>query len=147
MICYFQGYGKWEITILESIGRGFHDETCDFNVQGCDPYIKILIDDREVHKTETQWDTPHPIWDVTYKSKRMRKDARITIEIWDDDSGFLGSSDDLMLRWSTSIDELLRNGSKYYRIGSDRKDRSKGGYDMIITKSRWRNEYNDNRRK
>lgn len=77
----------------------------------------------------------------------MRKDARITIEIWDDDSGFLGSSDDLMLRWSTSIDELLRNGSKYYRIGSDRKDRSKGGYDMIITKSRWRNEYNDNRRK
>lgn len=72
--------------------------------------MKVLVDGKEVFRTKTQWGKRYPYFGETYFSPRMKKDARITIEMWDNDSWprLLASPDDLMSRWDDkSIDSLL----------------------------------------
>lgn len=99
--------------------------------------MKVLVDGQEVFRTRTQWGKRYPSFDQTYFSPRMRKDARITIEMWDDDSRplILKSPDDLMSRWSDqTIDSLL----KYtYLLGDPRDEQWQNRIDYI---SSWRDE-------
>lgn len=53
--------------------------------------------------------------------------------MWDSDSGWMESADDLMLRWETNVESLLRNGIKW-----GPKLRNK-----IVTTSSWKDEYPD----
>lgn len=90
------------------------------------------MNDKEVFKSDTVWDRHMPYFGETYHSPLMSKNARITIEMWDDDSGFFGSPDDLIIRWETSIDELLKKGMRYFTEGT-----------TVVTTSAWRDEYPD----
>lgn len=65
----------------------------------------------------------------------MHKAAHITIEMWDEDSGWMGSPDALMLRWETTIDQLVNNGIKYGERGYWKN--------KIVTASSWKDEYPD----
>lgn len=96
--------------------------SCD-DWDDCDAYIKLYIDGREVYRRYTVWfilcisvkqflytpsahsDTKYnnhmPYFGETYKSPKMLKKARVRIEMYDEDSGWMQSSDDLILRWDT----------------------------------------------
>lgn len=93
--------GYWQITFYggeaHKLATGHF---CD-DFGPCDPYIKVLIDDIEVFRTETKTAQRHPVFKETYYSPRMRKNAKITIEMWDNDNPqhCLGSPDELMSRW------------------------------------------------
>lgn len=67
----------------------------------CDAYFKIYIDNREVYRSDTKHNNHMPYFGETYKSPKMLKKARIKIEMFDEDSGWMQSSDDLILRWET----------------------------------------------
>lgn len=66
----------------------------------------------------------------------MLRKAHIRIEMWDEDSGWMRSIDDLILRWETTIDDLLQNGIFWSGQGNVWRNR-------IVTTSTWRDEYPD----
>lgn len=109
-------YGVWRITFYH--GTAWKDKTgtnCDpLQAANCDPYIKILIDDQEVFRTKTHWHQNVVNFDETFVSARMRKNASIAIEMWDDDStvGDWGTPDDLMARWRNGNVEVFSSHSK-----------------------------------
>lgn len=72
--------------------------------------------------------------DIKYFSKKIPKTAKIKIEVWDDDSGFFGSSDDLILRAEDSVDSFLKNGMKKGAVISSSTN-------AVDTISFWQNEY------
>lgn len=126
----FEGYGWWEIMILDAAAiEDSNGHSCD-DWDDCDTYIKLYIDGREVYRRYTLWfcpcilplysnnfllhsDTKYnnhmPYFGETYKSPKMLKKARVRIEMYDEDSGWMQSSDDLILRWDT-VNIWRRNG-------------------------------------
>lgn len=90
--------------------KGRNCDNCFLCYNHCDVYIKILIDGKEVFRTETKWDTSEPTFGSTYQSK-LNKNARITIEMWDDDVG--DTPDDLMSKWDNLTVESLRNNHEH----------------------------------
>lgn len=106
-------YGVWQIRFSD--GAAWKDITgrnCDpLRIVNCDPYIKILIDDREVFRTKTQWHKNIVNFDETYISPRMGKNSTIAIEMWDDDSTVddWGTPNDLMSRWGNgNVKKFMR---------------------------------------
>lgn len=81
--------------------------SCD-DWDDCDAYIKVYIDGREVYRSDTKYDNHMPYYGETYKSPKMLKKANIRIEMYDEDSGWMQSSDDLILRWDTVKSISLR---------------------------------------
>lgn len=79
--------------------------SCD-DWDDCDAYIKVSIDGREVYRSDTKYNNHMPYYGETYRSPKMLKKARIRIEMYDEDSGWMQSSDDLILRWDT-VNSLL----------------------------------------
>ena len=65
-----------------------YGNTCD-DWGACDAYVKLFIDGKEVYRTECCVNTHMPYFGEQYRSPRMHKSARITIEMWDEDSGWL----------------------------------------------------------
>lgn len=112
----------------------FFGAACD-DWGACDAYIKLLVDGTEVYRTDCRVNSHMPYFGETYRSPRIHKSARITIELWDEDSGWMGSPDALMLRWETKIEALLQNGIKW----------GESGYwkNKIVTASSWKDEYPD----
>lgn len=102
----------------------------------CDAYIKVYIDGREVFRTGPRTNNHLPYFGETYKSPKMLKKARIRIEMWDEDSGWMSTADDLILRWDTTIDELLQNGIFWSGKGNVWRNR-------LVTTSTWKDEYPD----
>lgn len=103
--------------------------------------MKVIVDGQEVFRTETKWGKRYPNFRETYFSNRMRKDARITIEMWDDDSRprDWGSPDDLMSRWDNqSVDLLLKYS---YLMGNPRDGIWQNRIDYT---SSWRDEKPNN---
>lgn len=76
----------------------------------CDPYVKLFIDRATVLRTPVKVDTHCTNFDTTFVSKKILRSTRILLEVWDDDSGFLGSNDDLLIRAGGNIDSFLQRG-------------------------------------
>lgn len=91
--------------------------SCDIVLSLCDPYVKLYIDDVQVLQTAAQEDLCCYNVDTRFVSKKISKSSKIRIEVWDDDSGFLGSPDDLILQTEGDIDsfrdEPVRHGSTF----------------------------------
>lgn len=118
------------ITIEDANGH-----SCD-DWDDCDAYIKVFIDGREVFRTDHKLNNHMPYYGDTYRSPKMLKTARITIEMWDEDSSWIESDDDLILRWETNIDALLKNGIHWSGRGNIWKNK-------IVTASTWKDDYPD----
>lgn len=87
-------------------------QNCDVFSQ-CDTYIKCFVDGAEDFETETILDTKNPNFSRKYRSSRIRKDSRLSFEMWDFDAG---SSHDLLLSRDTNVDELLSYGNGLFTI-------------------------------
>lgn len=109
-------YGVWRISFHR--GAAWKDKigsNCDpLQVANCDPYIKILVNDREVFRTKTHWQQNIVNFDETYVSPPMLKNSSVVIEMWDNDStiGDWGTPDDLMSRWGIGTVDLFNRYSK-----------------------------------
>lgn len=101
----------------------------------CDAYLKMFLDGKEVYRTDSRSNTHMPYFGEVYRSNKIHKSAHITLELWDEDNSWIGSSDTLMLRWETTIDALLSNGIKWGEKGYWKN--------KIITASSWKDEYPD----
>lgn len=133
MFFFLQGYGWW--TVMFHSAEAYTDlygKDCD-EFAACDAYIKVFIDGREVFRTDYRLNNNMPYFGETYRSPRIHKQAHITIEMWDEDSGWMESTDDLMMRWETNVEDLIRNGIKW-----GFKQRNK-----IVTTSSWKDEFPD----
>lgn len=76
----------------------------------------------EVFRTESKPAQKHPVFKETYYSPLMRKDAKITIEMWDNDNTrhCLGSPDELMSRWDNiRVNSLMRYTTLAGRLWDD----------------------------
>lgn len=87
---------------------------CDSTEQNpCDPYIKLIINEKEAHKTRSRTDTCCFDANEYFVSERIAKSSTIQIEVWDDDSGFFGSADDLIQREVGSIASFIEKPVRY----------------------------------
>lgn len=133
------GYGWWEIFFLDAAAiEDANGHSCD-DFDDCDAYIKVYIDGREVYRSDTKYNNHLPYFGETYKSPKMLKAAKIKIEMYDEDGGWTGllqSTDDLILRWDTTIDNLLENGIHWSGNGNVWRNK-------IVSSSTWKDEYPD----
>lgn len=85
---------------------------CDYALvqrkENCDVYIKIFINDKLDYETPKHVDQNHGTYTFNYRSPRISKKTPIRFEMWDDDSGFLGSNDDLLLSKTLTVEELIK---------------------------------------
>lgn len=111
---------------------------CESIGDDCDPYVKLFINDQLIHKTATVENTL--TFDVNHDfiSQLIPNTSVITIEIWDDDSGFLGSADDLVLRTNGDVSDFLKNP---FRGGTITTNASPNGQNSINTFVFWQDEY------
>lgn len=80
---------------------------CDVSGQ-CDPYVKLFINNEKVNQTKVWENTCCFNANAWYQSIKIPKKSTLKIEIWDDDSGFFGTADDLILQTQGSIDSFLK---------------------------------------
>lgn len=116
-----------KITFYEATAASHADGSACDPFGPCDPYIKLYIDGKLVHQTEKFINQKNVFFGETYSSPRMSKSAPITFELWDSD---LIASDDLILSWNTSVEELLEDGTMHIKYGF--------GENKIVTMSTWR---------
>ncbi|XP_037048076.1 uncharacterized protein LOC119082620 [Bradysia coprophila] len=123
------GNGWLTLTIIRVSAHQLIDgSSCD-TFDFCDPYVKVSIEGHHVFTTSKKSNAPEATFFETFKTSRVQKTAKITLEMWDDDSGFLGSPDDLMLRADTTIGELLT------------QDALRHGENTIFISTQWKDEY------
>lgn len=135
------GFGWLTIQIVHIYAHGEADGSrCDTGGGLCDPYIKLFLNGKNVLQTLSTEDRCCFNPNVIYTSDKISKSSRIKIELWDDDSGFLGSADDLILRTEGNIDSFLRNG---VREGAVVRDLFVSYTNSIVTISFWKDEYVD----
>lgn len=135
------GYGWWTFTRLTYWAYGdLNGEKCDKGIsqqnENCDVYIKIFINNKLNYQTEKHENQHHGTYTFNYRSPKTSKKSLIRFEMWDDDTGFLGTDDDLLLNKTFTIDEL----TKQNRI--DIKAGTKKSIDISIRLegSAWKNE-------
>ena len=59
-----------------------------------DTYLKILVDDKEIYRSEVKKDTNNPVWDpIIFENKEFTGATKIEVELWDVDQL---SKDDLI---------------------------------------------------
>lgn len=117
-----------------------YTSTCDnpsifnANADECDVYIKIFINgELALHiKGKTNRSVDSLVF--YYESPKISKISIIRFEMWDDDSGFLGSNDNLMLDKSVGVVELAKPFRIYagYRVIQD---------NQIWMQSKWKDEF------
>lgn len=98
---------------------------CDNEIRfrECDTHIHLYIDGRRVFKTRVITGD-YPNFDASHCIQSMKKDASITIELWDWDPR---RNDDLIFSFNTNVSELLEKN--YY---ADFR-----GINYLYTKSSW----------
>lgn len=104
----------------------------------CDAYVKVKVDGKEVWRGKTQWNNAQPKFLETYSSPRMRKDSKVQIELWDNDSKWtdvIKSDDDLMDKWYATAESL----SKYDTLLGQDTDYAITRNQLNI-RSSWRDE-------
>lgn len=88
---------------------------CDYGIiqrkENCDVYIKIFIDDELDYETPKHVDQQRGTFTFNYRTPRINKKTPIRFEMWDDDSGFLGTKDDLLLSKTLTVEELIKQKS------------------------------------
>lgn len=115
---------------------------CDYSFiqikERCDVYIKIFVNDKLDYETKKHENQARGSFTFDYKSPKInKKSARIRIEMYDDDSGFLGSGDDLLMNKTLTIDELTKQ--KRPRILAGTKNSNDNSIE--IERSAWKDEY------
>lgn len=99
---------RFERAAAEKDINGDRCDNCFLCKNPCDAYIVVKIDGVEHYRSSTVHDTYSPNFDsTTFISGIIRDDARITMEMWDNDDG--DTDDDLMARWETLSINRLRN--------------------------------------
>lgn len=68
----------------------------------------MFINNEKVIETAPQENECCLDTNVTYQSIKIPKKSTIKIEVWDDDSGFFGSADDLVQSTEGNIDSFLK---------------------------------------
>lgn len=114
---------------------------CDFGFtslnEACDVYIKIFINDKLDLETTKHVNEFHGTYTLNYKTPKISKKSLIRIEMWDDDSGFFGSDDDLLLSKTLTIDELTKQRKIEIKAGSTNFIDN----NIEIDGSAWQDEY------
>lgn len=112
--------------------------SCDSTVDNpCDPYIKLIINEKEAHQTRSRTDTCCFDANEYYVSEKIANSSTIKIEVWDDDSGPFGSADDLLQRAEGSIASFIEKPVRYgAKVGDV--------VNSIEVAVFWRNEYEYN---
>lgn len=115
-----QGSGWWTINVLDGGGKYDYDGSrCDHYGTAeslrCDWYIRILIEQKKVFQSDTLWGELRPQFFKTFRSDKILKSARIEFQLWDDDSGSLGSEDELILTESGNVEYFLNKKAFRHR--------------------------------
>lgn len=101
---------------------------------GCDPYVILYINDKEVLRTSKETDKFVTNANKTFASVKIPKESIIKIEIWDAKSGFFESQDALILKSegdvASFLNEPIRKGVHVW-----------GDLNKIETLSFWVDEY------
>lgn len=111
---------------------------CEAIGDSCDPFLKFFVNDNLIYKSETRANTLTFDVNYHYTSELIPKTSTIKIEIWDDDSGFLGSESDLVLRTVGDISSFVQNP---FRGGTTVTKTSPSGQNSINTLVFWEDEY------
>lgn len=107
---------------LEALG-----DYCDTNSL-CDPYVIIFIDNQKVYETKKMVDTESADFMETYTSHRIKADAKIKVEVWDEDN-FTNGDDDLLWRDEREISYFVDRNSWFWKNF------------FIRIKTTWKTEY------
>lgn len=70
--------------------------------------MKLFINNEKVVETKPQENICCLDANVTYQSIKIPKRSTIKIEVWDDDSGFFATADDLVQRSEGNIDYFIK---------------------------------------
>lgn len=132
---YNQGYGWLTIQIRNIRAYGLVDgSSCDVAASSlCDPYVKLEINDEKVIETKPQENICCFDVNATYQTIKIPKTSTIKIEVWDDDSGFFGSADDLVQSAEGSIDSFIKTPIRDGAVFSTQQN-------LIETISFWQDE-------
>lgn len=128
-------YGWLTIQIRNIRAYGLTDgSSCDVSATSvCDPYVKLFINDEKVLETTAQENICCFNVNATYQSIKIPKKLTIKIEVWDDDSGFFGSADDLIQSTEGSIDSFMKTTLRDGAVFSTQQN-------LIETISFWQDE-------
>lgn len=133
---HFAGYGWLTIKIKNVRAHGLADGSdCDVSFTSlCDPYLKLFINGEKVIQTDAIQNIGYFDANTMYQSIKIPKSSTIKIEVWDDDSGFFGTADDLILRTEGTIDSFMKSSIRYGAVFSTRRN-------SIETISFWQDEF------
>lgn len=128
---------------MQAYGDAEKDKCDPAEAKECDPYVVLIINGEEIHRSPSKENTA--IYDLNYRyvSGKIPKNSSITVEVWDDDhfTGILAifsSSDDLVLRSEGDVDDFLKNP---FRTGVLTTGAQFNGQNSINTYSFWEDEY------
>lgn len=86
---------------------------CDKKGNACDSYVKLLIDGKEVFRTEDVGNRNYPKYNQEYSTgTSVSKYSKIVIQLWDADI----NPDDLMDEWTIPLSDI--DGKQKTYIGS-----------------------------
>lgn len=110
-------------------------KTCKWNPSlGCDPFVILYVNDKEVLRTSKETDQFVTNVNKTFTSMKIPKTSKIRIEIWDARSGYF-EKDMLVLKNEGDVDSFLSEPIRrgVYVLGD---------LNRIETMSFWIDEYN-----
>ena len=98
-------------TIGEADGK-----PCKLIKNGCDSYIKLFINDKEIWKSSTIKDQTIYDANITITSSKIPKHSMVKIEVWNANSRVFGS--DALIQSTDGeidsfLDQPLRNGKRF----------------------------------
>lgn len=107
------GSGWWSFKKIEYRAIGdIEGNQCDNALvqlkEKCDVYIRIYINDKMDYETPKHENQDSGSFTFNYRTPKVSKKTPIRFEMWDDDSGFLGSNDDLLLSKTLTFEELIK---------------------------------------
>lgn len=115
----YLGFGWLTINVF---GASFVNGFCDY-WSLCELFVKVLIDNKEVCRTDFERDKQSVDFFKTCLTNKIRKTATIKFELWDKDV----NHDDVLDRWEKTVDEAVESGnfnvySSFIRINAFWKD-------------------------
>lgn len=129
---------------MHAYGKIDGKTSCDDSSDECDTYVKFILNNATVNRSETHERTA--IHDVNYRyvSDKIPKTSTIKIQVYDDDSVRIFTfankfiEDDLLLETEGTIDSFLKNP---FRSGAIMKKTQLNGQNSINTYVFWEDEY------
>ncbi|KAJ6625684.1 hypothetical protein Bhyg_16312 [Pseudolycoriella hygida] len=142
------GDGWWTVFVGCATAKNQRnsDSRCDFGNELCEPYVKIYVDGSETFRTSTLsgfngqenektnnmgMERDMACFGEVFTSKKLSKSASIKLELYDEDDGFFGGGDDILLMKEATLQNLRTNIEMVEGVNS------------VNIISIWKNEYND----